>query len=303
MIKINKILCPVDFFPASIKAAHYASRLAAISGASLRLLHVVPPMIPTAYKYPLNMVDIMKATQKTSENELKSLVTELNTQGLTVETAIVVGDVRDELKRAITTMRPDVVAMGTHGRLGVRRWVMGSTTEWMIRHSPVPVLTISAKEKLIAPEWQHIMVTTDFSDGTPAALSYALSIALANKSRVSLVHIADPSNFELPPNYRDILLKGLDNQLKELIPRSMRDRYNVETKVKQGVPYRMILEIVKIEKPDLLVMNIHGKNMVDRVLLGSTAERVVRAALCPVLLVPPVKKAEALSKSQSQRAA
>src|SRR5262249_37045701 len=64
---------------------------------------------------------------------------------------------------------------------------------------------------------------------------------------------------------------------------------NVYTRVRTGVPYRVILSMLEDEKIDLLVMNIHGKGMLDRALLGSTAERVVRVAPCPVMLMPPLK--------------
>src|SRR2546425_5174729 len=65
---------------------------------------------------------------------------------------------------------------------------------------------------------------------------------------------------------------------------------DVDTRVETGVPYRIILRTLEDEKIDLLVMNIHGKGMLDRALLGSTAERVVRAAPCPVMLIPPMKR-------------
>jgi nucleotide-binding universal stress UspA family protein len=64
----------------------------------------------------------------------------------------------------------------------------------------------------------------------------------------------------------------------------------VNTQVEIGAPYRIILRVLEDEKIDLLVMNIHGKGMLDRALLGSTAERVVRVAPCPVMLIPPMKR-------------
>ena len=74
------------------------------------------------------------------------------------------------------------------------------------------------------------------------------------------------------------------------MPAEARNWCDIRTRVETGVPYRMILRAIEYEQPDLLVMNIHGKGMLDRALLGSTAERIVRAAFCPVMVVPPMKR-------------
>jgi nucleotide-binding universal stress UspA family protein len=77
-------------------------------------------------------------------------------------------------------------------------------------------------------------------------------------------------------------------QLEKLVPSNVRSSCEVKTRVEVGVPYSTVLAIQKSEKADLLIMNVHGKGLIDRALLGSTAERVVRASVCPVLLIPPV---------------
>src|SRR6059036_4105027 len=85
-------------------------------------------------------------------------------------------------------------------------------------------------------------------------------------------------------------MEGVRKQLADLVPAEAKDWCDIKTRVETGAPYRIILRILEDEKIDLLVMNIHGKGMLDRALLGSTAERVVRAAPCPVMLIPPVKR-------------
>jgi nucleotide-binding universal stress UspA family protein len=82
-------------------------------------------------------------------------------------------------------------------------------------------------------------------------------------------------------------IDAIRRQLEKLVPDNVRPWCEVKTRVEVGVPYSTVLEIQKSEKADLLVMNVHGKRLIDRALLGSTAERVVRAAVCPVLLIPP----------------
>ena len=90
--------------------------------------------------------------------------------------------------------------------------------------------------------------------------------------------------------YRESLIQGVQKQLEDLVPEEAKTWCDVDTRVETGVPYRIILRTLEDEKIDLLVMNIHGKGMLDRALLGSTAERVVRVASCPVMLIPPMKR-------------
>ena len=291
MITIKKILCPVDFFAASDAAVTYAAGLAANYDATLQLLHVISP-VPATYEFPLQTVDLTKSLEESSTRELKSLQSKVQATGVTVQWELRAGDVYDEIKRAIQAHRPDLIVMGTHGRRGPERWFMGSTTEKLLRHSPVPLVTISASgEKAFGtPRFRRILVTTDFSDGTADALAYAFSVAQENESQVTLLHVLHDVSVDLSGRYRESLLNGVRKQLDELVPPEAKNWCDIVTKVETGVPYRIIHRILEDEKVDLLIMNIHGKGMLDRALLGSTAERVVRAATCPVMMIPPMKR-------------
>src|SRR2546422_7934804 len=145
MITINKILCPVDFFPASDAAVSYAVGLGANYDATIHLLHVITPILPN--EYAIDTVEIMKSMEKSTAEEMKKLVARVKEAGVTIHTEIRTGDVYDEIKQAIEVVKPELVVMGTHGRRGVERWFMGSTTEKLMRHSPVPMLTISVWRK------------------------------------------------------------------------------------------------------------------------------------------------------------
>ena len=292
MITIKNILCPVDFFPASNAAVNYAAGLAANYDAVIHLLHVVTPVPVSVYEYAIDSTAILKSVEEASVDEMKNLAARVKGMGVTAETELVVGDVYDEIKRSIDVLKPDLIVMGTHGRRGVERWFMGSTTEKLLRHSPVPLVTISAMSERAfnMPRFRRILVTTDFSDGTPDALAYAFSVAQENESQVTLMHVLHDISADLSGKYRDSLISGLRRQLDDMVPAEARNWCDIVTRVETGVPYRIILRTIEDERPDLLVMNIHGKGMLDRALLGSTAERVVRAASCPVMMIPPMKR-------------
>ena len=105
-----------------------------------------------------------------------------------------------------------------------------------------------------------------------------------------MLHVIHDVSADMSGKYRDSLIEGVRNQLNDAVPAEAGNWCKVVTRVATGVPYRIILRTIEDEKIDLLVMNIHGKGMLDRALLGSTAERVVRAARCPVMLIPPLKR-------------
>jgi nucleotide-binding universal stress UspA family protein len=133
------------------------------------------------------------------------------------------------------------------------------------------------------------MVTTDFSEGTFDALAFAFSVAQENESKMTVLHVVNDVALDVSGKYRDSLIGGVRKQLEDMVPTEARNWCDIVTRVETGVPYRIIKRVLEDEKIDLLVMNIHGKGMLDRALLGSTAERVVRTAGCPVMLIPPLK--------------
>ena len=291
MVNIRTILCPVDFFPASDAAVSYAAGLAANYEATIRLLHVITPIAAGAYEYAIDTAEILASMEESSMAEMNKLVTGMKERGVIAEPEVRIGDVYDEIKRDIELVKPDLIVMGTHGRRGVQRWFMGSTTEKLLRHIPVPLVTMSpAREKSTEPRFKRILVTTDFSDGTADALAYAFSVAQEIESEVVLLHVLDDISMDSVGKYRDQLIGGVRKQLEDLVPPEAGNWYDIVTRVEMGVPYRTILRTIEVERPDLLVMNIHGKGMLDRALLGSTAERVVRAASCPVMMVPSMKR-------------
>jgi nucleotide-binding universal stress UspA family protein len=287
MINIKKILCPVDFFPASHAAVKYAAGLAANYDATIHFLHVLTPIPLTAYEY-VDTEEVIHGLEASSAVEMNKLVAGLKGTGVRTETDVRLGDVYDEIKLAIEEVKPDLIVMGTHGRRSVERWFMGSTTEKLLRHSPVPLVTIAATGGKPSAPPRRILVTTDFSEGTSDALAFAFSVAQENESKVTLLHVVNDVDVDVS-GYRDSLINRVRKQLDDLVPAEARNWCEIATRVETGIPYRIIKRVLEDERIDLLVMNIHGKGMLDRALLGSTAERLVRTAGCPVMLIPPSK--------------
>jgi nucleotide-binding universal stress UspA family protein len=303
MIRFQKILCPVDFFPGSRHAFEYALKLAKNYGARVVALHVVEPVIPTVYEPAFSVPNLTNELEKESKRLMKDLASKATKAGVPFESQVRLGDIPTEIRRSVEKTKIDLVVVSTHGSKGFERWLIGSVTEKLMRHCPVPMLVIGGRKKTgdPLPRINSILVTTDFSDGTPDALKYAFSIAQESRAKVDLLHVVDELALIDPTaDVRESLVDGVRKKLDRLVLNTARLLAKPHTTVATGVPYQAILKAAKKDKAGLIVMNLHGKGMLDRLLVGSTAERVVRGAACPVLLIPP--RAAATRSSRPKRA-
>jgi nucleotide-binding universal stress UspA family protein len=291
MALFQKILCPVDFFKTSNRAFEYGLKLASHYGANLHVLHAVSVVIPAAYGAPITAEDMTSDLEKESKRQLAGLKARAAKAGVTATTEVSIGDVDVQILRVIKKQKADLVVMGSHGRRGFERLILGSTTERMIRVSPVPILIVGLTKggRVAPPAFRRILMTTDFSAGTSSAAAAALSVAQECQAKVTLLHVVNDLAADVSAKYMEPLLRGVSEELNKLVPNDARDWCDVTVQVETGVPHELIPKILKQGKYDLLVMNIHGKSLLDRALLGSTAERTLRAATetCPVLLIPP----------------
>ncbi len=186
----------------------------------------------------------------------------------------------------------DLIVMGTHGRGGFERLLLGSVAEKVLRKANCPVLTVppppAAKSKL---PFKRLLCPVDFSEPSISALRFAVSIAKESDAPVAIVHV-----FECPPDdelraerafdvleYRRQVEEQATRQLDALLSQDERNWCRPTTTLSYGKPCRQILTIAENQEADLIVMGVHGRNALDLMLFGSTTNQVVRRASCPVL--------------------
>jgi nucleotide-binding universal stress UspA family protein len=284
MVRIKRILCPVDFSPPSLSAANYAIALANNYDAKVHFLHVVSPAIYGADQYAFNVGELITSMEEDAAKEIRKLSRKAQAASVAHSDDLCTGDVEVEIRKAIDKRKPDLLVMGTHGHKGFEKWFVGSVTEQLLRRSPIPLLTIrGTAKKNMPPALKRILVTTDFSEGTDRAIDYAFSLAQESQANITLMHVID----DMIPD--PSLPEPVRAELEKLIPEEALDWCNADIRVESGNPYQVIFDTLRSGKFDLLVMNIHGKGMLDRALLGSTAERLVRTVDCPIMLIPPAK--------------
>ena len=146
MFKIHTILCPVDFSDASRKAVQYAREFAAGMGASIHLLSVVEPR-PMAVDITLNYVPLEEDLEKAAAEDLKVILDELLQAGLKAECSIEFGTPADTILDKAEALDVNLLIMGSHGKKGLSRFIMGSVAETVVRKANCPVLIVKSEEK------------------------------------------------------------------------------------------------------------------------------------------------------------
>ena len=296
MPNVNRILCAVDFSDFSLDALRHGVVLARWYGAELRLFHVYEPA-PTLLAVkdlPANMPLSQPINVDELAEELRRFCAPvLASSGQTVDVVLKEGKAAREIASEAERWPADLLILGTHGRSGFERLFLGSVTEKVLRSTRVPVLTIPPPVRLPgSPAYKTILCPLDFSTASIRALDYALSLAKEADARVILVHaiedvLGDAASERLGhlslSEYYAHLEADAVARLRAHVPDEVRVWARPVERVVRGRAHQEILKIVAEERVELVVMGVHGRSALDRLVFGSTTHRVIREAECPVL--------------------
>lgn len=296
MIQIQHILCPIDFSDHSIHALDHAVAFAKWYGSRLTLLHVRPPA-PVPYPAGPGMVGTFLTPQERAALlDAMHRIERERCAGTACTVEVIEGPPAAEILSQAESMGADFVVMGTHGRSGFERLVLGSITEKVLRKAACPVLTVPPSVATATPPpvlFKNILCAVDFSDCSMDALNFAISIAKESDASLTVMHVV-----EVPPDvpaadaptgpfsfheYVELAERDRTERLNQAIPADARAYCRIDALVTTGKAYREILRVAEERKAGLLVVGIHGRGAVDRLLFGSTAQHLVRLASCPVL--------------------
>ncbi|HEY5947399.1 MAG TPA: universal stress protein [Kofleriaceae bacterium] len=288
-MSFTKIMCPTDFSAGSRQAMRMAVRLATEADAELVLVHswYVPPLaLGAEYALPQRVIqNMVDDSQRGLEDAVKQ-ATALGAKR--VSSKFVTGVPWHEIVNLLDSQAFDLVVMGTQGRTGLSRVLLGSVAEAVIRHAPCSVLAIHPGTELKA--FNHVLCPVDFSGSSEHAIELASRLAVPDGAGITLLHVVElPVAWEEPAPAK-LYLEDLQKRSAELLAKlATRLEQNVTvpvtTQIRIGTPGSQALAALD-EDPtfDLVVMGSHGRTGIKRVLLGSVAEKVVRHAKCPVLV-------------------
>jgi len=275
------ILVPTDGSDCAAAAVEYAAELAARYGARVYVLSVVDSRA-------FDDMPHRETVEAAAEETVAGVRDDLADAGVTAETAVRVGIPHREVLDYADENEIDLVAMGTHGRTGVERYLLGSVTEKVVRLSDVPVLTVPGTDGADT-QFSEVLVPTDGSEQAEAAVGVGTDVADTYSARLHALSVVEPAALGLDVR-SEMLIDALGEAAQAAVERvaeraTAAGVTDVETDVRYGYPYREVLNYADENEVDLVAMGTHGRTGIARYLLGSVTEKVVRTAGVPVLTV------------------
>jgi nucleotide-binding universal stress UspA family protein len=286
-IVLKNILFLTDFSGPSTIALPYVAMIARAYGAKVTVLHVVAPCAYT-YMAQEEAATLLDAEEDVAKDEMRRV--EAGLAGLPRETMIErnVG-VWPALSKIVEKGEIDSIVLGTHGRTGMKKVVLGSTAEEVFRRTSVPVVTIGPAVRAAGGHnggrFQCVLFATDFNSVSGSAASYAVSLAQENQSRLVLLHV-----LPAPKSRKSVELSVAEalHRVEDLLPRDAELWCRPEPVVEHGQASGQILAIAERCGADLIVLGVRGIDTFTKLVTRverATAYDVIVHAPCPVLTV------------------
>lgn len=293
MLDIRRILCPIDFSDASQHALDHAVMIAGWYRARITALHVRHPAF--LIEPPILFAELNRglATLEDVEGRIHEWLAPARAAGIDCD--VMASDGNSPAARIVdcaAKLPADLIVLGTHGRGGFERLLLGSVTEKVVRTAPCPVITVPPPSVSTSRlPFKRLLCGIDFSDPSMAAFRYALSLAKESDAHLTIMHVLEfPPVDDLPAErpfdmarYRHAVEADAKRKLDELITDDVKSWCEPQTRLVYGKPYEQLLATAVQEHDDLIVLGVHGRNALDQMLFGSTTNQIVRRATCPVL--------------------
>lgn len=282
MGKYRKILVAIDGSDSSKNALRQAIRLACTEGCWVTVVSVVPP-----YAGDLGLTavgNVMKALMEPCEKALAEAEEIGKEERFSVKTVCEEGEIYERIVDLAEAENCGIIVLGRRSKSRLERSLVGSVTARVIGHSQ--------RDVLVVPEgtvigWKNILLTTDGSKYSEAASDRAIDFAKSYGGELRVISVVDvPSEYyaEAPKAVDDLIkkAKGFVSAVKE---KAEALNITAETFVGEGDAYKVITDLAKKERADVIFMGSHGRTGIKRLLMGSVTEGVIGHAPCPVLIV------------------
>jgi nucleotide-binding universal stress UspA family protein len=290
MRPIRHVLVPVDFSDLSRGALAYGATLARGFDARLTALYVSPFYLTPEPWRAVSMPLLDSEQRRTMEQDLRDFTASACSGNVGMNTIVREGDPAQEILRYASSTRADLIVLGTHGRRGFQRWVVGSVTNRVARNADCLVVAV--------PPWPaekgsaRVLCAVDLSESSNETLERAAAFARAMSAHLTVLYVVDG-----PHGFEPWVLKGqteaearaelIEAARESLAQRTVHYAWGLSTEVRviAGQPPEEI-ERALGHGIDLAVIGVRPSSGIDRFFYGSTAQHVLRSALCPLLLVP-----------------
>ena len=298
-IHLRTILCAIDFSEFTSQMLHYGVGLAKSFGARLIVFHSVH--IPEDQLFASPVAEHEEDLQRLAEQALKKINKIMEPYEVNWSPAVTKGDPVDKVSEIAERTDSDLVMAASHGISGFKRFLIGTVVERMARGLSRPFLVIHPKRRS-APlknrvqfSFKKVVVGCDLSPDISPALEYARYFAKTFNSEVHLLHTVESPVHEdiidsTEGTYDEVqktLRHRLHDRLLSVYPNKTDEGFNVRAVIETGLPGEALIRYSKKQAADLMVVGIRRHGAIEKYLVGSTTEAVIRHSICPVLVVPP----------------
>jgi nucleotide-binding universal stress UspA family protein len=291
--KLQRLIAATDFSPTAAAGLDWAVEIAARHGARVFLVHAL--QLPGATTdFIVSPPDWSEAIQAAALRRLEEEAARVADRGVEVVTDLRLGAAAQAILDAADERDADLVALGTRGLTGLKSLLLGSTAQRVVQHCRRPVLGVHPGDARQHRALRRVLVPTDFSRDADEAARAVRRLLPAGGEPPSLVllHVYHlPVEFTaygtVPTSlsWMDDIGAEIESRLESLAADLRQNGLEVEIAAREGYPPEAIVEEAAKRRADLVAMGTHGRSGLRHLLLGSTAERVVAMAPCPVLTV------------------
>jgi len=294
MFKLNAVVCATDLSEGSNKAVPIAAQMAGHHGAKLIIAHIID--LPAVTPYGETMVDPQELRSRV-EQSAKAQITDIlaSSEKVEWELNIAIGYPAKEILQIVEDTGADMVVAATHTRSGIERLLLGSVSRKLMHTLNVPLLIVPGDmppEQLARP-LEDILIACDFSPDSGNAVRWGIDFSQAFGAKLFMATVIENTQLsqllKLDPQKEhgmaEKLQADLHQKLKETVPEEYRDTIHPETVVLAGQPHEELNKYAILNHIDLIVMGVHGRGLIENLLVGSTTDRLVRLGQFPVMAV------------------
>jgi nucleotide-binding universal stress UspA family protein len=291
----NTILVPTDFSRLSQQAIRWAKFMAQQSHGKIHLVHVHDFEYAIPAEVALNLM-FQTDVEKSLRRDLYRVAAKHDLPNPKTSCHIRSGRAFDQVVKLADQIDADLIVTSTHGYTGLRHVFLGSTAERIVRHSTRPVFVArrAMTGRLSPPRLKKIVVPLDFSKCSEIGLHYAVELARCFGAKLFLVHVVRLDYRLMADGYAmyaaEEILKSAheaaEEEMRRVVAATDFGKVEFQTSIKTGSPENRVCSYAQETSADVIVTSTHGRTGFQHVLIGSTAEHIVRYAECPVLVVP-----------------
>ncbi len=279
VVGLKNILFATDFSEASMKAFPCAASLAKKFGASVFACYIITPT-SLATAAPQSAPYFYEAEYEAATKELDNIVHSPELEGIKTKALLSSGILGDALQEEIKQNHIDLIVAGTHGRTGLRRFLLGSAVEGICRVATCPVLTVGPDQPSSRIKLDNILVPTDLSEESMRALPFVVGLASAYGAKVTVLHVLPEETAGNPDTQK----------LSEPVCRNMVDIFEprlaplkAEFVIEPGETVETILKVAHEKSADMIVLGVRDAFLPGIHVRTSVAYRIMAASQCPVV--------------------